>query len=143
VPATSADILNDIVSTLRATGQFDQVALGKSDTASVVPRVCVTHEGEESFRPDDASSSQWGRLQARITVHTRSDDTHEATLRAVDLSNAAAQALLVDPYRDQRCQDLPIGMATEIGRCELSKIVRRPEVEATFYVRCHFESEEA
>lgn len=143
MPSTSADILNDVVSTLRGTGQFAQVTLGKSDTASAIPRVCITHEGEESFRPDDASSSQWVRLRACITVHTRSDNTHEATLRAVDLSGAAAQSLLVDPYRGQRCQDLPIGRATEIGRCELSRTVRRPEVEAAFYVCCHFESEEA
>jgi hypothetical protein len=51
-------------------------------------------------------------------------------------------ALLEDPFRGERCQDLPIGRATELGRSELVRGLKRPEVEMAFVVRCHFEDGE-
>ena len=54
----------------------------------------------------------------------------------------AMATLLEDPFRGERCQDLPIGQATELGRSELVRGLKRPEVEMTFVVRCHFEDGE-
>jgi hypothetical protein len=141
VSSTAAGILQDIVSALRDTGAFREVTLGPPGESSVVPRAHVAYESQDVFPSDDSASGLWGRLRVRVTIHTRSDGRAEGTARAADLAATAAQALLADPYRGQRCRDLPIGSATEIERSEITPGIRRPEVEAAVSVRCHFEEE--
>ena len=70
------------------------------------------------------------------------DAAAEGVCRAIELSALASEAVLDDPYRGQRCCDLPIGRATEIGHSELVSGLKRPEVEITVAVRCHFEVQE-
>ena len=137
-----SEILSDMVETLRSTEDFRLVTLGEVASATQVPRAAVVYEGQESLPPDDSSSTSWVRLRASISVHTRSEKGSESITRANELCEKAAEALLVDPYRGTRCHDLPIGKATEIGRSKLTGGVRRPEVEMTFDLRCHFETQE-
>jgi len=139
--STSAAILSDLATTLRSTGTFALVTLGASPTSSVVPRAAVTYEGQDEFRPDDTASARWMRLRSLVTIHSRSDNPATAD-RVVDLAESASEAILADPYRNQLCQDLPTGRATEIGSIELAKGIRRPEVELSFNVWCHFEQQE-
>jgi hypothetical protein len=139
---SAADVLQDLLQTLRGTGLFALVSLGDAGTASVVPRASVWYDGQEVFPSDDDVANRWVRLRARVTVHTRSENASEAILRAADLSEAAGEAILSDPYRGKRCLDLPIGRATEVGRSEMSFASKRPEAEMSFTVRCHFEAAE-
>lgn len=141
--APAATILGNIVSSLRSAGLFAAVTLGPEGSLTTVPRATVTLDGLENIPCDDSPSARWSRLLARVTVHTRSDDASESLTRALDLAAAARDALLTDPYRSQTCCDLPIGRATEIGRIEVSRNLKRPEAEASLSVRCHFETEEA
>lgn len=136
-------ILKDIVSTLADAGLFATVSLGKSASDSAVPRAHVIYEGHDTFPSDDSSSNLWGRVRARVTIRTRSDDLAGGVTRAADLCTSAAEALMGDPFRGQLCRDLPIGPATEIGQSEIASDVRRPEMEITFRVRCHFEQEDS
>ena len=133
----ASEIIRDLVSALRASGHFAVVTLGGSaDTAA--PRAAVHYEGQDFFPADDHPANRYARLRCRVTLHTRSSQAAEQTHRELDLSAAAAEALLADPYRGGRCCDLPIGKATEIGRAEPGT-ASRPEVETSFPVRCHFE----
>lgn len=138
----AAAILQDMVQSLHATEQFALVTLGPSGSATVVPRANVLYDGQDVFQPDDTPSSQWMRLRVSIILRTRSDAAAEGICRAIELSALASEALLDDPYRGQRCCDLPIGRATEIGHSELVSGLKRPEVEITVAVRCHFEVQE-
>ncbi len=142
MPSVAVAILEDIAKALRVSGLFKDVRLGQGSSATVVPRAHLAYDGHDVFLSDDGPGSLWVRLRARVTVHTRSGDQDDGSRRAVDLCAAAAGTLLQDPHRQQRCRDLPIGLATEIGRTELTPGIRRPEVEAVFDVRCHFETEE-
>lgn len=134
-------ILQDLVSVLRACGHFATVTLGTvGDTAA--PRAAVHYEGQDFFSADDRPAARYVRLRCRVTIHTRCSHAGEQAARELDLSAAACEALLVDPYRGNLCRDLPIGKATEIGRIE-SAPTNRPEVETSFAVRCHFEIPES
>ena len=139
--SAASEILQDLVDTLRSAGLFEQVTLG-GDSSTAVPRATVLFDGLDVLNGDDAGNSQWFRLRARVKVHTRAGDSREAVTRAADLFAAAQDALLSDPYRSQRCCDLPVGRATEIGRVDSAHAVKKPEIEVVFSVRCHFEIEE-
>ena len=142
MPSSAAEILETFVETLRASGKFRLVMLGDAPSNSDVPRASILYEGQESFQPDDHATTRWVRLRASISIRTRSTDTAEATTRVNELCEDAMATLLEDPFRGERCQDLPIGRATELGRSELVRGLKRPEVEMTFVVRCHFEDGE-
>jgi len=141
--STAEAILQNMVEVLQATGKFARVSLGAPDSSTAIPRARLQYQGEEIFHADDSPAERWVRLHARVTIQTRSDDSAEGVLRAADLCQAAGEALLDDPYRGVLCSDLPIGRATEIRRTELPQRLRRPAVEIIFYVRCHFEVQEA
>ncbi len=141
--SVTMEILEDIAAAIRSDGSFSLVTLGESPSATDTPRAAVTFDGQESFQPDDSATSRWGRLRASVTVRVRSVDQDNETARADELCQAAIDAILNDPYRGGRCEDLPIGQATEIGRVEAGRQLRRPEIERTFSVRCHFETQEA
>jgi len=138
-----AEILDDLVDALRATGKFSLVTLGEAGSATNVPRCSVIYESTESFLPDDSATARWGRLRATVSIRTRSVDVVQGVKRAAELSEQAMDSLLVDPFRGGRCRDLPVGRATEIARCRLSRGLKRPEIEMTFDIRCHFETEKS
>jgi len=136
------EILSDIVDALRATNNFSVVTLGDVASTTQVPRATVIYEGQESLPPDDSSTTSWVRIRVTISIRTRSQKASGSLTRANELCEIAAGALLSDPYRGGRCHDLPIGKATEIGRSEVAGGIRRPEVEMTLNLRCHFETQE-
>ncbi len=136
--STASDILVDLADTLRATGQFAQVIIGADGSSTAVPRANVLHESTEDFPPDDRHDERWVRVRSRVAIRTRSQDTATAVTRVNDLCVAAAAALMTDPHRGGRCQVLPIGRATEVGRCDLATSLRRPEVEMSFSIRNHY-----
>jgi hypothetical protein len=142
VSSTVNDILDDLVSTLRTSGNFKLVTLGEAGSTTVIPRASVLYEGLEVFPADDSASTQWTRLKAKIHIRTRSNDTSEATKRCSELCEEAASDLLDDPYRNEKCKDLPVGRATEVSSAEPRGNLKHPEVEIHLDVRCHFESEE-
>jgi hypothetical protein len=139
VSERATEILYDLVSSLRASELFALVTLGGCGSSGGVPRAAVLLEGQDFFQADDCPATLWVRLRVRIAIHLRSDDSAESIDRAGQLCASSVQALLSDPYRGQRCKDLPMGRATEIGRTELVPGLKRPEAEVTLTVRCHFE----
>ncbi len=136
---TATEILDDLVASLRAVKLFALVTLGVAGSSGGVPRAAVSLEGQDFFQADDCPATLWVRLRVRIAIHLRSDDSAEAIERAGQLCASCVQTLLSDPHRGQRCKDLPIGRATEIGRTELAPGMKRPEAEVTLAIRCHFE----
>ncbi|HAU38847.1 MAG TPA: hypothetical protein DCX07_14165 [Phycisphaerales bacterium] len=140
MPLPVADILNDIVETIRGTGRFALVTLGECAAATATPRACVTLAGLDELRPDDTADARWFRLRARVTVHARAHEPPGGTIRAAELCDAAS-ALLADPFRGGRCRHLPVGAATEIGFAE-PVALRRPEGEMCLAVRCHFQTQD-
>jgi len=140
--STASDILKDLADALRATGEFALVTIGADGSETAVPRANVLHESTEEYPPDDNSNERWVRQRARVVVHTRSQDPAAAITRANDLCAAAAAALTNDPNRGGLCQALPIGRATEVGRCDVTTGIRRPEVEMSFGVRNHYVAED-
>ena len=139
----STEILEALVDVLRSSGDFRLVDLGASPQADAVPRCSVIYEGQELFQPDDAAATQWGRLRLSLVIHTRSEDVSQAVCRVDELCDQAAASILADPFQGGLCLDLPIGRATEVGRRQLARNLKRPEVEISLDVRCHFEVEEA
>jgi len=134
-----ADILADLVETLRKTGKFALVTLGDAGSSTQVPRAEIACEGQESFRPDDATDARWLRLRVTVTIRARSTDIVEATRRVNELGEQAAAAVLEDPFRGSRCRHLPIGRATEVGQVRASRAAKRPETELAIDLRCHLE----
>ena len=139
----TAAILESIVETLRSAGVFASVELGERGSATEVPRANVLPECEETLRPDDLADARWLRLSARVILRTRADNRAEGLSRLMDLHRAAADALLADRFRGGLCRDLPVGRATELGRAEVARGIRRPELEMSFPVRCHYQVQEA
>lgn len=140
--STASQILTDIMNTLVDSELFRQVNLGESDSANLAPRVSLIYDGLESFAPDDTCEGSWQRLRATLRIHVRSTDTVEGIRRISQLARQAGKKILVDRYRNGHCCDLPIGKATEIGRFQLNAGVRRPSLEMTCDLRCHFETRE-
>lgn len=135
-------ILQDIVSALRSSGEFQLVTLGRVDDETRIPRAHVLCEGQDVFQSDDTPASQWARLRVRIVVRTRSASDGDGLSRAHDLCESARESLLSDVFRNQQCRDLPIGRATEIGSTEVVGGMKQPVAEMAFDVRCHFEIED-
>ena len=148
--SVETEILNDIVAALRNSGAFALVELGGSGSQTTVPRATVVYETRETFASDGFPTSRWVRLKARVFIRTRCESPAEGVTRTVDLCGAAADAILQDPYRAQRCHDLPIGRATEVQQTRLPRSdryperktslnVRAPHREMSLTVRCHYE----
>ena len=148
--SVETEILNDIVTALRDSGAFALVELGGSESQSAVPRATVVYESRQTFASDGFPTSRWVRLQGRIFIRTRCESPAEGVGRTVDLAQAAADAILQDPYRSQRCHDLPIGRATEVQQTRWARSaryperknsldVRAPQREISLIVRCHYE----
>jgi hypothetical protein len=141
--STAADILDDVVETLRSTEAFSTVCLGVSASETEVPRAEVIYEGIEVINPDDSSGTTWCRLRASVNIHSRATDSASGTRRADELAEAAAEALLIDPHRGSRCVNLPAGMATEVQRVRPIGGLKRPEVAVSIEFRCHFEKDQS
>lgn len=135
--ATSTGILDHLAATLRDAGLFAEVGVGESPASTSVPRARVLPDGAETFDADDAPGPWW-RLRARVVVTTRGADGEARAVAPVELAEAAAEALLADPYRDGLCRDLPVGRATEIVRVDPLE-ARSPQAAAVVILRCHFE----
>ena len=139
--ARATEILQDITGTLRTSGLFETVTLGEDAGSAAIPRAGVLLDSFEVFPCDDGGAQWWARLSVRLCLRVRSNDYSTAVSRLMDLAVAATEALMEDPYRGQRCLDLPIGLATETGRFEITPRLRRPDMEGSVAVRCHFETE--
>jgi len=109
VSSMASEILHNMATVLRATGEFAQVTIGDGGSNTAVPRASVVYEGSEEFSGDDAAGQRWMRMRSRIVIHTRAEDWSTAVGRTTELCEAAAAALLADLYRENRCQALPIG----------------------------------
>ncbi|MFA6133385.1 MAG: hypothetical protein WC869_05135 [Phycisphaerae bacterium] len=137
------EILGDIVSALRSSGQFSLVTLGPAREATTIPRAAVCLEGLDFFPADDERTAQWARLRVRVVLHTRSQSPTRSNEREIEICQAAATAILADPYRGGRCADLPIGRSSEAGRFDPAPATPKGnEVEASFTLRCHFVAQE-
>ncbi len=133
------DILQDILSALRASDHFAEVTMGPPASSTVVPRAWVVFRAVDVFCPDDEASGSWGRLRGQIVVRTRNDRTAEGIIRAEELCHLAVEALLGDVYRGGLCCDLPVGQATGAHRRELNASVPHPEAQMSCDFSCHFE----
>ena len=141
--STAADILDDVVETLRSTEAFSTVCLGVAASATEVPRAEVIYEGIEILNADDSSGTTWCRLRASVNIYSRATDAAVGTRRADELAETAVEALLTDPHRGSRCVDLPVGMATEVQRVRPIGGLKRPEVAVALEFRCHFEKDQS
>lgn len=141
--AQAADILDDILAALRATNAFRLLTLGDSAPSSDVPRAWVCYLGQEFYPADDDATARWARLRASVNIRVRSTDVLQAITRANELANAATEALLDDPFRGGHCRHLPIGQATEVSCSGIPAGIRRPELEISLDVRCHFQLQES
>jgi len=137
--SSGAQILQNIVATLRSTEEFALVTLGKTDSATSVPRAHVLYEGQEILTADDTYSARWMRLKVGILIHSRAKNGPAGVVRATELSTLALEALLEDRFRAANCCDLPVGEATELSGIEFPTCIRRPEIETILKLRCHFE----
>jgi hypothetical protein len=135
-----SQILDSIVGALRDADVFKTVAL-EDDSAGDAPRAVVAFDGYELLSPDDAVDRQWGRLRATVAVYTLGTAPAETAARAAELCEAAMAAVAEDPFRGGLCGDLPVGKATEVGRCQVIRTLKRPEAGMVFDLRCHFETE--
>lgn len=132
------DILGDLRDTLRDAGLFASVNLGGDRDTNRWPRAVVEPAGVEQS-PDDAPS-RWLSVRAAVRVLCRSESPENLT-RALDLAQSAQAALLVDPGRGQRCQDLPAGRATQIGRLAIESGHPPYLAVVAFDVACHVDME--
>ena len=138
----SGEILNDISQTLRTSGLFKSVSLGLDHTSVHLPRAEVILVSVQETQPDDAASGMWYTLVSTIRIHLEAQNPAESFARGLELVESAQQALLVDRFRNQLCQDLPIGKATEFGAVKLEPPVKSPNLVLSFDVRCHYFSDQ-
>lgn len=135
----AGDILKNLRDTLRAASVFESVSLGADADSAACPRAEVTLTGVEELAPEGLADGAYRRLKAAVRVLARAAAPGEALTRALALAETARAAVLVDPFRGDRCADLPIGRATECGPLRPEPHVKPPTAAVTFEVRCHFE----
>ena len=140
--SVATEILHDVAERLRTSGLFAEVAVGSPAAASAVPRASVAYDGHDVFLSDDRANVLWVRLRARVVMHSRAARDDGRLALAADLASAVTNVLMADPWRGERCRDLPVGRATEVGRAEVASGGRGSEVEIALAVRCHYEIEE-
>lgn len=131
-------ILLDMLQALRSCAQFEDVTIGRPVASTALPRAALIFDSQETFAADDSATHNWARLQTRIVITARHESMTDLTGRGLQLVEAAASAILGDPYRGGLCQDLPIGKATQINRQECLKDAG-PHMEFALTVLCHFE----
>ncbi len=141
MPSKAGEILADIRDTLRAIGSFASVTTGPDRDAARWPRAEVQLVSIEQSPADDRAGRLWTCLRARLCLHVSAPEQGSALERAMELTDAAQQALRVDRFRNQRCRDLPVGLATELGPARVEPNVKSPYLAMSFEIRCHFESE--
>jgi len=141
VPSNVGEILTDILDALRDTKAFAAVTLGPDSDAARWPRAEVLLVRVERAQPDDSPQGAWWAIRAEVRICVRSTEETSALERALELAETAQAAVLTDRFRGQRCQDLPIGRATELGPADVEPAVKAPYLMVAFEVRCHFEAE--
>jgi hypothetical protein len=135
-----SQILDSIVQALRDAEAFRVVSLEDASITDA-PRAVVAFDGYELLSPDDSADRSWGRLRASVSVYTLGVSPAATAARATELCQAAMAAIAADPFRGGLCCDLPVGKATELGRCQVIRTLKRPEAGMSFDLRCHFETE--
>lgn len=139
--STAGEILTDIRDTISGTGAFAEVTLGSHKDSVSWPRAEVLWASLDQAQADDTPGSHWLTLEAKVCVYVHSTGERKALDRALDLAQTAQEALLADRFRGQRCRDLPVGKATELGLTKVERGTRSPYLSLVFEVACHFESE--
>jgi hypothetical protein len=138
--APTADILADMRDALAAAGVFAAVTIGPDADSARSPRAEVLLADLEQARPDDRPEGRWLALRARVRIVVHHPDARGALERALELAQAAEEALLADPSRGGRCQDLPTGPSTEIGPAKVEPGTRPPYLAMSLEVCCRLES---
>jgi hypothetical protein len=140
MPATVGLVIADVVAALRRCGRFELVTAAPTDS-SQTPLAAVLLEGTSLPACDDRPDAAWLRVELRVVVRAAGGDPAAAIVRAAELCDAAAAAIMADPYRGGLCRDLPCGRATEVGAAELSHTAPRPQAQMSMAIRCHAELE--
>lgn len=138
MPAGSIDIAQDLIAAIRSAGEFSTVGLGGPVDGAALPSAWVRVDGVESFPADDQAGGTWQRVRLSVRVLTRADVASRAQARLAELIGTVTDAILTDPHRGGRCEDLPIGLATEIGTAQPDRLLTGADVAAELTVRCHF-----
>lgn len=141
MPNEAATILADICDALRGTGVFESVTLGADRDAARWPRAEVSLVSIDHVPADDKPGACWSNMKAKVHIHVHATNEGVALERALELAGNAQDALLADRFRDQHCQDLPVGRATELGPGKVEPPLKAPYLALAFEVRCHFELE--
>jgi len=141
VADTIHEILHDLGDSLRGTDAFASVTVGPDPDGARWPRAEVLFASADDRRPDDRSDGRWTTLRATVRISVRSSRPGDALGRALGLAGSAQEAILADRFRGQRCRDLPVGRATELGPVQTEPRLKPPHLAVSFEVRCHFETE--
>ena len=136
--ARAIEIAEDLVIAFRATGEFATVGQGSPVDGAALPSAWVRVDGVESFPADDQPGAIWQRVRLTVRVQARADVPSRAQCRLVELVKTIADAALTDRHRAGRCEDLPIGAATEVGTAQPDRMLTGPDVAMDLSVRCHF-----
>lgn len=133
------DILLNIVSELRLSGEFEVVSLGEPRAAGKGSQAVVVMDASE--RVDTGKSKldpdTWMRLGVRILIRTHSASAGEGVARVTALAGTAADVLLADENRGGLCSGGAAGRGTEITRLELADTIGELR-EMVLFVRCHY-----
>lgn len=141
--AEPSAIVQDLVRCLRESGLFAEVTAGGCALQTSLPRAELLGESQEFFRPDDSAGGQWIRLRVRLVVRTRCSRQADTRNRPGELMQAAIAAIMADPYRGGLCQDLPIGLASELERVAAAdKAEKKEAVEGEMAAILRFHSEQ-
>lgn len=142
--AEPSAIVQDLVRCLRESGLFAEVTAGGCALQTSLPRAELLGESQEFFRPDDSAGGQWIRLRVRLLVRTRCSRQADTRNRPAELMQAAIAAIMADPYRGGLCQDLPVGLASELERVAAAadKAEKKEAVEGEMAAILRFHSEQ-
>ena len=77
--STDANILTDLLQTLRAGGAFAEVRLGDGEAGSVVPRAAIRYESGRILQDETCPVIRYFRLDAEVQITTRQNDPASAT----------------------------------------------------------------
>jgi hypothetical protein len=143
MPNTAGEILVDIRDTLRSAGLFSTVSIGADADAAAAPRAEIAFIGLDESLADDVPRGRQSKLRARVAIHAKPGSSGDVLDRLLDLAGQAGEALLTDRFRGNRCRDLPVGRATEIGRVSPEPGVKPPAQAVGFDVYCHYLTQEA
>ena len=146
MPDKDWSILNDVVSTVEASGLVKLARLGagpepKDVPVSQLPACFVGYLGTDEY-PASGDDELFCAVRFRLNLLVKGRDESERVESAIKLANDLKDALMVDRFRSSNAAYGPAQKPTEFGLGQVSPNARHPFTQVEIEGTCGFYTSE-